>query len=105
MRITVAHSKPKDEVKRGVDRSFDDVFRGIPNMPVQFVDEKRAWNGDTLYFSFGAKVGFLTSPVKGTIQVTERDVTIDVDLGIIEKLLPTAQAKASIENKVRGLLN
>ncbi len=104
MRITVAHSKPKQEIKRVVDRSFDDLFRGIANMPVQIVDEKRAWQDDTLVFSMGVKFALMTSPVKGTILVTDRDVTIDLDLGILERLLPSAQARATLENRVRGLL-
>jgi hypothetical protein len=104
VRITIAHTKSKDEVKRIVDRSFDDLFRGMGNMPVQLVDEKRQWNGDTLVFSFGAKVSFITSPIQGTIFVTDRDITIDADLGLLEKLLPAAQAKASLESRVKGLL-
>ncbi len=104
VRITVAHTKSKEEIKRAIDRTFDDLFKGIANMPVQIVDEKRAWNGDTLFFSFGAKVSLLTSPIKGTIEVTEREVIIEADLGLLEKLLPAAQTKATIENRVRGLL-
>ena len=103
MRITVAHTKPKEEIKRTVDKSFDDLFRGIGSMPVQIVDEKRAWNGDILAFSFGAKVSLLTTPVNGTITVADRDVTIDVDFGLMEKLLPTSQ-KAAIETRIKGLL-
>ncbi len=104
MRITIAHTKSKDEIKRVVDRSFDDLFRGLPNMPIQIVDEKRHWQEDTLLFSFGAKVSLLTSPIKGTIVVTDRDVTVDVDLGLLEKLIPAPQAKAALESRVKGLL-
>ncbi len=74
-------------------------------MPLQIVDEKRQWDGDTLTFSFGARVSLLTSPIRGTIQVTGRDLTIEADLGLLEKLLPAAKAKASLENTVKGLLN
>jgi hypothetical protein len=104
VRITVAHTKSKDEIKRIIDRSFDDFFRGIGSMPLQIVDEKRKWNGDTLIFSFGAKISLITSPIKGTMEVTERDVTIDADFGLLGKLLPSAQTRTSIETKVRGLL-
>lgn len=104
VRITVAHTKPKDEIKRIIDRSFDDFFRGIGSLPLQIVDEKRKWEKDTLIFSFGAKVSLITSPIKGTIVVTERDVTIDADFGLLEKLLPAQQAKAAIEGRVKGLL-
>ena len=105
MRITVAHTKSKNEIKRVIDRSFDDVFRGVGSMPLQIVDEKRKWDGDTLSFSFGAKVSLLTSPISGTILVTDQDLTINADFGLLEKLLPSAQTKSAIESRVKGLLS
>lgn len=104
MRITVSHTKPKDEVIRAVDRSFDDLFRKNTVIPLEIVNEQRSWQGSTLVFSFTAKVGILSSPMKGFVEVTERDVTIDADLGLLEKLLSGKRASASIEQKVRGLL-
>ena len=104
MRITVSHNKPKQEVMRAVDQSFDDLFRGIGVLPLQIVNEKRAWNASTLTFSFDAKAGFLSTPIKGTVEVTDKDVTVDADLGLLEKLFPAKQASAAIEGKIRGLL-
>lgn len=104
MRITVAHNKPKEEVMRAVDRSFDDLFRGVGSIPLKIVNEQRAWQGSTLNFSFDAKVGLLSSPIKGFVAVTDRDITIDADLGILEKLLPSKTASIAIESKIRGLL-
>jgi hypothetical protein len=81
MRITISHSQSKEEVIRSVDRSFDDLFRGIGVIPIQFVNEQRNWRGSTLTFSLSAKMGFVSTPMKGTIEVTDRDITIDADLG------------------------
>ena len=104
MRITVSHNKPKQEVMRAVDQSFDDVFRGIGALPLQLANEKRAWNGSVLTFSFDAKAGFLSTPIKGTIEVTDKDITVDADLGLIGKLFPAKQVNAAIEGRIRGLL-
>jgi hypothetical protein len=104
MRITVSHNKPKEEVIQAVDRSFDDLFRGSSIVPLQIVNEQKEWRGSTLVFSFAAKVGILSTPIKGFVEVTDRDVTIDADLGILERLLGGKQARTSIENRVRGLL-
>jgi hypothetical protein len=104
MRITVSHTKPKQEVIRSVDRSFDDLFRGIGSMPVQFVEERRNWQGSTLNFSISAKMGFINTPIKGTIEVTDTDLTIDADLGLLERLIPTTKARDSITSRIRGLL-
>lgn len=104
MRITVSHNKPKEEVVRAVDRSFDDLFRGSSVVPLQIVNEQRRWEGSTLVFSFAAKMGILSTPITGFVEVTDRDVTIDADLGILERLLGTKQARTTLESRVRGLL-
>jgi hypothetical protein len=104
MRITVSHNKTKEQVIRSVDRSFDDVFRSIGVLPLEIVNEQRKWTGPTLAFSFTAKMGVLSTPIKGTVEVTDKDVTIDVDLGLLERLLGGKEGRASLENKVRGLL-
>lgn len=104
MRITISHNKPKQELKEAVDKSLDDLFQGSGIMPFQIVNEKRTWEGSKLNFSFGAKMGLITAPVKGFVEITDKDITIDADLGLLEKLLPTKQASQALENKVRGLL-
>lgn len=90
---------------RSVDRSFDDLFRGIGMIPLQLVDEHRSWRGSTLTFSLSAKMGFVSTPIKGTIEVTDRDITIDADLGLFERLIPSTQAREAITSRVRGLLS
>lgn len=104
MRITVSHTRSKEEVMRSVDRSFDDLFRNVGVIPLQFVDEKRSWQGSTLTFSLCAKMGPLSTAIKGTIEVTDRDLTIDADLGLLERLIPTSKAREAITSRVRGLL-
>jgi hypothetical protein len=54
-------------------------------------------------FSFNARAGLLSAPIKGTVTVTDQEITIDADLGIIERLVG-GKARAAIENKVKGLL-
>jgi hypothetical protein len=105
MRITVSHTRSKEEVMRSVDRSFDDLFRGIGMIPIQFVDEQRNWRGSTLTFSLSAKMGFVSTPMKGTIEVTDKDITIDADLGLLEHLIPATKARISMTSRVRGLLS
>jgi len=103
MRITVAHNKSKDQIIKAVDRSFDDLFKGTPMVPIQVTNEKRQWQGSTLAFSFNATMGLLSAPIKGTVDVTDRDLTIDADLGLLEKLLGGGMSKA-VEGRVKGLL-
>lgn len=104
MRVTVSHNKPKEDLKRAVDRSLDDLFRGISILPFEIVNERRSWAGDTLTFSFTAKMGVLSSPMNGFVEVTSRDITVEIDLGLLERLLSARGARASVEERVRGLL-
>ena len=55
-------------------------------------------------FSFDAKLGILNAPIKGFVEVTDRDLTIDADLGLLERLLGARQARTALESRVRGLL-
>ena len=104
MRITVSHNKTKQEVIRSVDRSFDDLFQGVSTVPIRFVEERRNWQGSTLSFWISAKMGLVSTPIKGTIEVTDTDITIDADLGLLERLIPASMARASLTNRIRGLL-
>src|ERR1700751_1686052 len=103
MRVTISHNRPKEEVVRSVDRSFNDLFQGIGVLPVQLTQQHRSWQGSTLTFALRAKMGRINTAIKGTAEVTDRDLTIDVDLGILERIIPTKKAQEVITDRVRGL--
>jgi hypothetical protein len=44
--------------------------RSLPPEGHQFVERRRNWQGSTLTFSISAKMGFTSTPMKGTIEVT-----------------------------------
>ena len=104
MRVTVSHNRRKEEIMRSVDRSFDDLFKGLGNVPIQIVNESRKWTGSRLNFSFDAKVGIVSTPIKGFVEVTGKDITVDADLGWLERLIPAKQTQAALEGRVKGLL-
>jgi len=105
VRITVSHDRPTEEVKRAVDRSFDDVLKAILILPIHLIQEHRAWQGNTLTFSLVAKKGLLSTPVKGTVEITDRDITFDVVLGFLERLISPTKAREVLTNRVKRLLN
>jgi hypothetical protein len=103
MRVTVSHNRSREEIIRSVDRSFDSLFEGI-GLPVRIVPQQRSWQGSTLTFALTAKMGLLSTPIKGTVEVTDHDLTIDADLGILERMIPAKKAQEVITSHVRGLL-
>ena len=104
MRVTISHNKPLEQVKSSVDHSMTQVFSGLGAGIVEFTDPHRQWHGDTMEFSMTARIGFVKTPIKGTVAVTAADITVDVDLGLLEKLIPQDTVRTGIEGQVRGLL-
>ena len=107
MKITVAHDSTKDQVKQALNRSLDDIFTGPIPLPVKLVQEHRSWNADTLSFSLIAKMGplsMVSTPISGTVLVTDHDLIIDVNLGILERLLPAEKARQVVSSRLKGFL-
>jgi hypothetical protein len=105
MRVTISHKKPKAEVIKLVDQNVNDMLRGLATGPVQIADMERSWKGDVMSFAFKAKAGFFTVPIAGTIEVTDTEVIIDVDLpAFITNILPEEKLRTSLEGRIRGYI-
>jgi hypothetical protein len=63
-----------------------------------------AGKGSVLSFSLTAKWGLLSTPVEETVTVTDQDVTVDADVGMLRGLVPEKLAREVIGNRVKGLL-
>ena len=105
MRVTIAHKKGKTEATRIVNESTEELLRGMATGPVLITEMQRNWTGDVMDFSFKARMGFLSVPIAGRIEVRDTEVTIEADLpGFLTKLLPEEKIRAGIESKAKGLL-
>jgi len=104
MRVTVSHKTSKEEVRRAVEQAVDQLFRDMPPGLIQIADQRKQWDGDTLRFWLTAKMGIVRNPIAGLITVTERDLTVDVDLGMLNLLFPEQKVRKTIEDSLRGKL-
>jgi len=104
MRVSISHNRRKEEIMRSVDRSFDDLFKGLGTVPIQIVNKSRKWTGSRMDFTFDAKMGIVRTPIRGFIDVTDKDLTVDADLGWLERLFPAKQTQSVLEERVKGLL-
>jgi hypothetical protein len=104
MRITIAHSKGQQQMIQTVDRAFEEAFRGVVPGPLTISDQQKAWQGSVMKFSLIARLGFIKNPISGTVEVTERDVTIDADLGMLGNLIPAGEVRSNLETRFRKLL-
>lgn len=104
MRVTIAHKRTKAEVIENVDRSFDKMFQGVGVLPVQFIVDQKSWQGSICTFALTAKMGTFATPIKGFVEVTDTDVTVDADLGILNRFISDETAREVIGKRVKGLL-
>jgi len=104
MKATLTHHRTKTQVKDAVDRSLTQLFSGIAVGPIEFIDQQKQWTGDRMFFSLNAKMGPLKTPIKGTVDVGDTEVTIDVDLGVFGKLISEKTARHQLEGRIRTLL-
>jgi hypothetical protein len=104
MRITISHDRRKAEIIEAVDRSFNDLFKSSAQLPVKIAVQERTWRGSVLNFALTAKWGLLSTPIKGTVEVTDHDVTVDADLGLLNRFISENTARTVLTDRVKGML-
>jgi hypothetical protein len=56
-------------------------------------------------FGFTAGMGPITAPIHGTVEVTDTEVIIDIELpGFLKSFLPEERVRSEVQTRVRGLL-
>ena len=105
MHVTVSHKKTIAQAMKTADSIVNEVFSGLSQLPMQVVGSRKSWVGPVMEFGLIAKLAFLSYPVHGTLEVTDSQFILDLELGWIGKFLSEAKAKESIEKRVRGLLS
>jgi hypothetical protein len=104
MRITIGHEKSVPQAIEVADRAVDQVFKGLPMGCVEIVGQQKEWSGPVMTFGLTARLGFVKYPMRGTVEVTDKQWIVDVDLMMFGKLLPN-RAERLIEARWRGLLS
>jgi hypothetical protein len=74
-------------------------------LSVRLVVKQKSWQGPILSFTLAAKMGLLSTPIKGTVEVTERDFIVDADLGILKNILPEKAVREVFTNRLKELSN
>jgi hypothetical protein len=103
MRITIGHEKSVPQAIEVADRAVDQVFKGLPMGCVQIVGQQKEWSGPVMTFGLTARLGFVKYPMRGTVEVTDKQWIVDVDLMMFGKLLPDKTHRL-IEARWRALL-
>ena len=104
MRVTVSHHKTQAEAIKSVDTAIEDLLRGSAIGPIRVTEPQKTWNGSVMAFSLIAKMGLLSNRIHGEVTVTPTDVTIDADLGMLNRLFPENKVREPLEARLRSLL-
>ena len=104
MRIAIGHEKSVPQAIEVADRAVDQVFKGLPMGCVEIVGQQKEWCGPVMTFGLTARLGFVKYPLRGTVEVTDKQWIVDVDLMMFGRLLPN-RAERLIEARWRGLLS
>ncbi len=105
MRITISHNRSKAGMIASVDRSFDEFVRGEAGLPLRLAVKEKIWKGSTLTFMFSAKMGLLSTTIRGTAEVTEHNIIVEADLGLLNQILPEQVAREVFGDRIKELLN
>lgn len=105
MRVSVSHNKTKQEAMRTVNEAADQVLRPGATGLLQISDVQKSWAASTMTFSLTASFAVMRSVIKGSIEVTDKDVIIECDLPqLLTRFVPEEKIRSGIEGKIRGLL-
>jgi hypothetical protein len=105
MRVTISHDKSKAEVIDAVDHSFDKMLQQDAGLPVRLEVKQKNWQGSTLSFVLSAKLGLVSNLIKGTVEVTDHDLTVDADLGMLNRVVSEKTVRDVFGSRIKGLLN
>lgn len=104
MRVTISHNRSQAEIMESVDRSFDEILRKDSGLPVRLIVKQKSWQGSILSFSLRAKIGLLSNPVKGTLEVTDNNVIVDADLDLLNRLVPEKTVREVFGSRIKQLV-
>jgi len=104
MRVTLTHHRTKAEARDAVNRSLTHLFTGIAVGPIEFTDQLNQWVGDRMLFSLNAKMGPIKAPIKGSVDVSDTEVAVEVDLGVFGKFISDQTVRKQVEGRIQGLI-
>ncbi len=105
MKVVVAHHSTELAAMSMVDRAADHLLAGTGTGKIQIVDQKKAWEGPVLSFSFTGKMGFISVPLAGTATVDDTNITVESELpSMIKNFVGEEKVRAMVEEKVRAIV-
>jgi len=104
MILIVPHHRTRKEAIALI-AADDELFEGAAGGSVEIVDQKREWRGSFMEYSFVGRVGFISVPVSGTLEVDDVNVTVTSELpAMVRNFVGEEKVAAAIEKQLRQVL-
>jgi|HubBroStandDraft_6_1064221.scaffolds.fasta_scaffold229164_2 hypothetical protein len=105
MRVVVVHSSTQEAVVPVMDQGLDQLLTGAGSSSFQIVEQRKTWVGPVMNFSFTGRLGFISVPMMGTIEVDGENVTVDFALPpLLQTFVGEAKVRAIVEENVRAMV-
>jgi hypothetical protein len=105
MTLIVPHNKTREAAIAHIDQGADQLFSSAAGGLVEIVDQKKEWDGSTMNFSFAGKLGLVSIPLSGTLDVDDTNVTIQCELPpVVKSFIGEEKISGGIEKQLRRLL-
>ena len=104
MRVDVTHQLGKEAAMPVMDRCLDHLLGGLGSN-IEILDKKTSWTGANMRFSFTGKVGYISVPLAGTIDVNDANVIVNMDLPpMVKTFIGEDKIHRIVETNVREML-
>lgn len=105
MRVVLAHGMTKEAAMPIMDKALDKLLAGTGGSSLQILDQKKTWNGSVMNFSFTGRLGFISVPITGKINVECTNVTVEMELPpVVKTFVGEEKIRAIVDENVRSML-
>jgi len=105
MKLIVPHGKTRAEVTEKLDKGIDGLFAGAVGSSIEIANSRKEWVGSTLHFWFTSRLGFISLPINGTVDVDDTNAVLEVELpALVKNFVGEDRVAANVEKRIQAML-
>ena len=106
MRVVVPHGSTREATIPVIDKALDHLFGEAGSARIEIVDQKKVWQDSVMVFSFTGKLGFISVPLAGSIDVDDVNVTVDAELpAMLKTFVGEEKVRTIVDENVRRMVS
>jgi hypothetical protein len=105
MQIEQSHALGEAKAISRIDNFLDDLMRRQPPGGVTIKDARKEWDGNRMNFSFAAGKGFISTTIRGVMEVTKDKVVLTSQLpALVRSVLGEERIRETIARELARIL-